>query len=284
MKNIYIDMDGTLTVFQTVASEEELYEPGYFARLEPQKNVVAAVRELSGRDNIEVFILSAVLPSPYAKQEKNEWLDTYLPEINSAHRIFVPCGEDKGKYIGHALGEDDLLLDDYSKNLRSWCPPGRAVKLINDINGNFGTWRGAKISMHLSPAEIAGKVCEAAGLELYSGRNYEVIKSQTVENTSSTVFIGYNSNATPPNEPSYCCWIEKNGTRSAVTTAFSESEALISFYDQISALERSVPQLVKVQPKKRIPIREQLAAVRLRRAQNTVKAPTVSKKDKGIER
>lgn len=277
-------MDGTLADFQAVASEEELFEQGYFANLKPQSNVIEAVKELSAREDIEIYILSAVLPSPYAQSEKNEWLDRYLPEVDAAHRIFVPCGEDKGKYIGHSLGADDLLLDDYSKNLKSWCPPGRAVKLMNDINGNFGTWRGARISMHEPPKIIADKLCEAAGLELHRQNDYKVIKSQAVEQTSSMVFIGYNENAMPPNEPPYCCWVEKNGTHTAVTTAFTESEALISFYDQISTLERSVPQLTKVQPQKRIPIREQLAAARLRRSQNEVRTPVVSKKDKGIER
>lgn len=43
MKNVYIDMDGTLADFQQVASEEELFEQGYFANLKPQINVIEAV-------------------------------------------------------------------------------------------------------------------------------------------------------------------------------------------------------------------------------------------------
>lgn len=282
MKNIYIDMDGTLADFQAVASEEELFEQGYFANLKPQQNVIDAVKELIRRDNVEVYILSAVLPSPYAQSEKNEWLNTHLPELDAEHRIFVPCGEDKGKYIGHTLGADDLLLDDYSKNLHSWCPPGRAIKLMNDINGNFGTWRGARVSMHQSPTEIANTLCSALGLEVQPLHFYNIIKQQPVEHTGCSVVMGYNPTAAPPSEAPYCCWVKKGINNLNVTTAFSESEALIAFYDRVSDLERSVPQLARAQVQsKEIPIREQLAKSGQR--VHRVKAP-VSRNDRRLDR
>lgn len=166
MKHIYIDMDGTLAVFNNqIESEEVLFQKGYYRNLEPQMNVVKATRKLLARKEVEVFVLSAVLPSDYAEKEKNEWLDQYLPEIDQEHRLFVPCGEDKGEYIGHELGQNDLLLDDYSKNLHSWCPPGRAVKLMNGINGSFGTWQGKKISMHDSPEVISAFLLTTLGME-----------------------------------------------------------------------------------------------------------------------
>ena len=168
MKRLYVDMDGVLAVFNNqIESEEVLYQEGYYRDLPPQENVVEAVRRLTTNPEIEVFILSAVLPSPYAEKEKNEWLDRFLPEIDQAHRLFVPCGEDKGAYIGHELGDDDLLLDDYSKNLHAWCPPGRAIKLRNDINGRFGTWKGATVHYMEPPSSIAEKVME----KLFSSRD-----------------------------------------------------------------------------------------------------------------
>ena len=41
----------------------------------------------------------------------------------------------------------DVLVDDYTKNLKEWpvfgdAKFGRAVKLLNGINGNNGTWTG----------------------------------------------------------------------------------------------------------------------------------------------
>lgn len=49
------------------------------------------------------------------------------------------------------------------KNLHSWCPPGRAVKLMNEINGNFGTWQGKKISMHDTPEVISVTLLDMLG-------------------------------------------------------------------------------------------------------------------------
>lgn len=179
MKRLYVDMDGTLAVFNNqIESEEVLYQQGYYRNLPPQQNVIDAVRILSRREDIEIFVLSAVLPTPYAQQEKDAWLNDYLPEIDSAHRIYVPCGEDKGKYIGHTLGKDDLLLDDYSKNLHSWCPPGSAIKLMNGINGNFRTWQGNRVSMDQPAMKISEKLLIALGVEKRTYKNYEIIEVQ----------------------------------------------------------------------------------------------------------
>lgn len=45
-QRLFVDMDGTLAVFRKVDELETLYEKGYFLNLAPQKNVLAAVREL----------------------------------------------------------------------------------------------------------------------------------------------------------------------------------------------------------------------------------------------
>jgi len=110
--------------------------------------VVNAVKELIARDkDVEVYILSSVLSdSDYAIQEKNEWLDRYLPEIPRDKRLFPPCGEDKKTVVPKGVTETDFLLDDYTINLMQWEPPGQGVKLLNGINHTKGTWTGALAS------------------------------------------------------------------------------------------------------------------------------------------
>lgn len=100
-RRLFVDMDGTLAVFKPVDEMETLYEKGYFLNLEPHENVVAAIKEIVTKNpDIEVNILSAYLTdSKYALQEKNAWLDRYLPEIDREHRVFVPCGTDKKEGI-----------------------------------------------------------------------------------------------------------------------------------------------------------------------------------------
>lgn len=142
---IFIDMDGVLAKFSHVSSEEQLYEQGYFANLAPVPTVIDNVKQyMAEHTDSEVHILSAYLKdSPYALQEKNQWLDKYLPEIDAAHRIFCPCGEPKSQYIKHGIRDTDILLDDYTKNLLDWkAQGGIGVKLLNGINHTQGTWKG----------------------------------------------------------------------------------------------------------------------------------------------
>lgn len=158
---LFVDMDGTLAVFNQIDKLETLYEQGYFANLTPQVNVVDAVRMVQARDEIEVFVLSAVLTdSKYAQAEKNEWLNLYLPEIDERHRIFVPCGEDKTMYVPDKILEEDVLLDDYTVNLNAWEPPAKGLKLLNGINGTKGTWQKSRISIEHSADELADMIAD----------------------------------------------------------------------------------------------------------------------------
>lgn len=159
-KRLFVDMDGTLAVFTPLDTLEKLYEKGYFLNQAPHQNVVEAVRDIIvNHPEIEVNILSAYLTdSPYALEEKNEWLDHYLPEIDQAHRVFVPCGSDKKEGIKGGVRETDFLLDDYTKNLVDWEPPGRGIKLLNAINHTKGTWEHDRIRFDREPESLADGV------------------------------------------------------------------------------------------------------------------------------
>lgn len=162
---LFVDMDGTLAEFQKVSAMEELYERGYFAQLPPQQNVVDTLRLLiHTTSSVDVFILSSVLfDSRFAMEEKNGWLNKYLPEIDRAHRIFLPCGESKAGYVPGTLREGDCLLDDYTKNLVDWNRAGgRGIKLLNGINHTQRSWSGARISIDRPPAQLAGALLKVA--------------------------------------------------------------------------------------------------------------------------
>ena len=157
---LFVDMDGTLAIFNPVSTLEDLYEPGYFAELKPQWNVVEAVQNIIARNkDIDVYVLSAVLSdSPTAIAEKEAWLDEFLPEIDKEHRIFCPCGEDKGSYIPDGLKQTDFLLDDYTNNLDLWEPPARGIKLLNGINHTKGSWMREKLSFERNGADLADRI------------------------------------------------------------------------------------------------------------------------------
>lgn len=159
-KRLFIDMDGTLAVFNPVNTLEKLYEPGYFKDLEPIQSVLEAVKIIKRQaPEIEVNILSAYLSdSPYALDEKNAWLDRYLPEIGMENRIFPPCGADKKVYIPGGAHETDYLLDDYTYNLQQWEPPAHGIKLLNGINHTRGTWQHDRLRFDKSSQRLADDI------------------------------------------------------------------------------------------------------------------------------
>ena len=160
-QRLFVDMDGTLTEFLPQESMAPLYVKGYFRNLPPHVRVVEAIRYLlRAHPEIEVYILSAYLTdSVYALAEKQAWVDTYLPELDAQHRIFVPNGSDKRSCIDD-IREDDVLLDDYTKNLLRW-QPSRAIKLINAINHSKKTWQAASVRYDLPAAVLAEDIVQA---------------------------------------------------------------------------------------------------------------------------
>ncbi len=153
-RRIYVDMDGVLATWNSDKSLEEVAMPGYFRDLTPMRNVVDAIKRIIHSKQYEVYILSSVLHD-IAIRDKNYWLDTYLPEIPLINRIFVPYGQIKADYIGN-LDYRDILVDDFSKNLKEW--HGVGIKLLNGINGTKGTWNGYVVNGNSNPTCIMNTI------------------------------------------------------------------------------------------------------------------------------
>lgn len=163
---LFVDMDGTLAVWKQAACFEDLLQPGYFRDLPPYQTVLDAVKILCNtKPELDVYALSAYMPeNPYAVHEKNAWLDAYLPEIDSEHRIFVACGSSKARAAANRLKTPCIdsffvLLDDYSVNLHEWkANRGSCIKLRNGINGNGGTWKGESVTRFDAAENIADRI------------------------------------------------------------------------------------------------------------------------------
>lgn len=189
-KRLFVDMDGTLAEFKKVDTLETLYEKDYFLDLKPQINVVEAVKDIikKNENDIEVFILSAVLSdSKYALQEKNEWLDRYLPEIDKNHRIFPPCGENKRNYIPEGIRNDDFLLDDYTHNLILWSPPAKGIKLLNGINHTKGTWQDSRLSFNKSCSELSKNITDIVLNDLKIKDENIILNKKSIHDVKSIV-------------------------------------------------------------------------------------------------
>ena len=141
-RRIFVDMDGTLAKWNDVATEV-LYEKGYYANLEPNYFLLNEIRRLI-KNGEDIYILSTFLPdSQYALQEKNEWINRYLPELSNKKRIFVKYNDNKKDYIDGGITSSDYLIDDYTKNLIDWKNAGgTGIKYLNGINHTNKTWNG----------------------------------------------------------------------------------------------------------------------------------------------
>ena len=183
-KRLYVDMDGTLAIWQEVEFFEQLYEKGYYENLQPQQSVLDSVKKIAQLDDYEVYILSAYLnDSQYALKEKQIWIDKHLPEISKENRIFVPYGAEKSKFISGGVKEHDYLLDDYTVNLLDFDRQGgNAIKLLNGINHTKGTWEGAMVKH--SHVELYENIV----LELSKPTKMEYIKNYSEAKRTTEVY------------------------------------------------------------------------------------------------
>lgn len=146
----YIDMDGVLAKWNTEASAEDTFEEGYFLRREPDKKAIRYVQDLLD-DGKDVCILSHAYQNGYAEPEKKVWLQEY--GLGDVPAIFVPYGTPKLEYVQLPMDTRNILVDDFTKNLREWEAGNNCegIKYYNGINGTHGTWQGRCINPELNP-------------------------------------------------------------------------------------------------------------------------------------
>ena len=177
MKSIYFDLDGTLARFHDRILDDKglvkldlMYQVDFFRSLEPFSNMVEAVRLLMEKHpEYEIYILSAV-PDDEIVEQKNDWVDEFLPELDVSKRIYVKPGETKGSVIKNA---DSYLIDDFNKNLAEWVNAGgHPIKCRNNVNhagkarfgGDFCIWQGDLVYNMDPPEKIIADLEAIIGL------------------------------------------------------------------------------------------------------------------------
>lgn len=152
---LFVDMDGTINYFNNnIDSLDSIFSKGYFSNLRPRNQIIEAIKEYSKHDS-EIYVIANVIDSPYVINEKNEWLDKYLPELDQQHRIFVPYGKNKTDYIQGNITKMDFLIDDSEANLIEWNKQGSTIKLVNELNDRESTWSGESIYYNAPSRAIA---------------------------------------------------------------------------------------------------------------------------------
>lgn len=166
--NLFLDMDGTLAKFYANPNYmEKMFEPNYFATLKPYAIVDTIKEIIKEMPIVKVMVLSACVDTEYCEEEKQIWLDHYLPEIPQENRAFCKVGEDKTDLARLLVGKDDIniLLDDYSVNLEQWKAQGWvAIKFINGVNDKQGKDYPLKVKSGKQLKELITKIILNGGV------------------------------------------------------------------------------------------------------------------------
>lgn len=166
--NLFLDMDGTLAKFYANPNYmEKMFEPNYFATLKPYAIVDTIKEIIKEMPIVKVMVLSACVDTEYCEEEKQIWLDHYLPEIPQENRAFCKVGEDKTDLARLLVGKDDIniLLDDYSVNLEQWKAQGWvAIKFVNGMNDKKGNDYPLKVKSGKQLKELLTKIILKGGV------------------------------------------------------------------------------------------------------------------------
>ena len=172
---LFVDMDGTLYRFHDAILDEEghvqlekMYEPEFFENLEWFATMMTALVYLHEEyPNLEIYILSSADNHEIVAQ-KNRCIDRDLPFIDSKHRLFPKTWQNKADVIPFGIQPEDMLVDDYNVNLRSWKEAGGiSVKFINNINhkgiarfgGDYGhLWKGPTVDYRFEAVDIKNRI------------------------------------------------------------------------------------------------------------------------------
>ena len=111
---IYVDMDGVIVDF-------DVGNPSEYDKKRPLLSNIAVLREISKKENVEMFILS-ITRMTIGREEKNRWLDKYVEFIKKENRYiisreennFIPSKILKSRFMKKIVrdGSVIILIDD----------------------------------------------------------------------------------------------------------------------------------------------------------------------------
>lgn len=148
-KNYYFDMDGVVALYDKSAYTGKnpkflRKNEHYFLNLEPDRKMLEVIDNLYQKSRYtgnHIYLLTSISMNGAIFNEhfhdKILWASKWLPYLSiESILISVTSKRNAVEYIkDHKLSQNDILIDDYNKNLKEWNEAGgTAVKYLNGIN------------------------------------------------------------------------------------------------------------------------------------------------------
>lgn len=141
--NVYINVD-TFISSGSITNISNIYKQGFFLNRKPITNILEAFKKMGRSDEMQIYVISYYPESVYAKNERNQWIDRFLPEIEENQRIFLPYG----KKNLNVYKSKDVLIDSNYENLSEW--QGIGIAIGNDSE----QWNGPYIDSSLNSSVL----------------------------------------------------------------------------------------------------------------------------------
>ena len=131
---LFVDMDGCIADYEVNNAKE-------YDKKRPLLTNIKLLEQLSNKDNIEIYILSITRYNP-GFEEKNTWLDEYVPFIDTDHRVIISREANnmvkspvlKANYLKQYKDSKDtiILIDDDPRILEAVSDMEPNIKLYKD--------------------------------------------------------------------------------------------------------------------------------------------------------
>lgn len=171
-KNYYFDMDGVAVKYDRSAyvGKHPLFlkkNQHYFRDLEPDRKILEVIDLLYQQSRYtgdNIYMLTSLMMNGAIFNEhfhdKVIWNNNWLPYLDINHiLISVTSKRDAVEFIhNHCLTENDILIDDWNKNLIDWkAAGGTAFKYCNGLNSPH-SYDGPILLPELSADEIVTRL------------------------------------------------------------------------------------------------------------------------------
>lgn len=143
-------MDGVLVEYNKadfIGNHPKYLREGthYFRHLRPDNRVLSVMKGLSQNKNCKVYILTSVINNEKTINEhindKRNWTKEFCPFLHIDSQLLITQGAKHhiiSQIHNRPLNHDDILIDDYNKNLNLWSDAGGScVKYANGTNNPY---------------------------------------------------------------------------------------------------------------------------------------------------